>query len=236
MIVLYQFPRCWQIPNPSHFCVKLETYLRMADLEYRMIPTIPFTAPRGKLPYIDDNGVKIADSRAIIRHLQQHYGPGPDTGLSPAQLAQALAWQRLLEEHLYWISMYSRWQGSAENWQINKQAIFGSLPVWAGAPLAQAYRWRIKAQLRGQGLARLSPAEIWQQATADIAALSTQLGDQPYFLGQQPCSLDASAYGVLSNIINCPVTSPLQELAEQTPNLPAFCRRMQSRYFPELSA
>ena len=235
MIILHQFPRCWQLPNPSHFCVKLETYLRMADLDYTVKETLPLFGPRGKLPYIVDNGLKIGDSRAIIHYLAANYGLGPDAGFSAAQLAEAQAWRRLLEEHLYWISMYTRWSSDAANWRINKQGMFGALPIWIAEPLALAYRRRIRAQLRGQGVGRLSAAEIERQAAEDVAAVSVFLGDRPYFMGERPGTLDATAYGVLGNIIDWPAVSPLKTLMLETANLPAYCQRMQRRFFPELA-
>ena len=33
MLKLYQFERTWGIPNLSPFCCKIETYLRMADIQ-----------------------------------------------------------------------------------------------------------------------------------------------------------------------------------------------------------
>ena len=47
MIQLYQFAPVWGIPNLSVFCVKLETYLRMANLSYEKHSTVPFGAPKG---------------------------------------------------------------------------------------------------------------------------------------------------------------------------------------------
>jgi hypothetical protein len=32
MLRLYQLERTWGTPNLSHFCCKIETYLRMADI------------------------------------------------------------------------------------------------------------------------------------------------------------------------------------------------------------
>ena len=37
MIKLYQFKPAWGLPNPSPFCMKVETYLRMAGLSYEVI-------------------------------------------------------------------------------------------------------------------------------------------------------------------------------------------------------
>jgi len=39
MIKLYQFPTAWGLPNPSPFCMKLEVYMRLAE--------IPPTRPGG---------------------------------------------------------------------------------------------------------------------------------------------------------------------------------------------
>lgn len=55
MIKLYQFERTWGIPNLSPFCCKIETYLRMAGIEYDIKSVLPFSAPKGKLPFIEDN-------------------------------------------------------------------------------------------------------------------------------------------------------------------------------------
>ena len=71
MIKLYQLERTWGIPNLSHFCVKLETYLRMTKQPYEVIPTLPLKAPRGKVPYIEDNGQLYSDTRIILNYLKK---------------------------------------------------------------------------------------------------------------------------------------------------------------------
>lgn len=40
MIKLYQFAPAWDVPNLSPFCVKVETYLRMAGLPYEVVDAI----------------------------------------------------------------------------------------------------------------------------------------------------------------------------------------------------
>jgi glutathione S-transferase len=234
MITLYQFPRAWNIPNPGQFCVKLETYLRMTGIEYRIAETLPLYAPLGKLPFIEDNGYKLADSRVIIRYLQQHYGDSLDEHLSAEQNAMALAWQRLLEEHLYWVCMYSRWQYGAENWQINKQAIFQGLPQPMADMVAAIYRLRIRGQMRGHGIGRLAAADIFELGLRDVAALSAALRGKTFLLGIRPSSIDASAFGVLINLLACPVSSPVKNYALTQSPLVDYCRRIQVRYFPEL--
>lgn len=235
MITLYQLPRYWNIPNPSQFCVKLETYLRMAGLAYQTAETLPLFAPRRKLPYIDDNGTRVADSRLIVDYLTDNYGDTLDRHLSIEQQASAKAWQRLLEEHLYWVIMYSRWNYTDANWQANKQAIFSGLPMILSELTASAYRYRIKAQIRGQGMARLKPDEVFKLGNEDIAALSRFLGNKTYFMGDKPAAIDASAYGMLINIIACPIESPVKDYALNQQNIVDYCQRMQGQFFPELA-
>lgn len=234
MIKLYQLARTWGIPNLSHFCVKLETYLRMTHLPYELIATLPLKAPRGKLPYIEDGGRKISDSRLILNYLKSTYGNTLDAHLTLEQQSIAIAYQRLLEEHLYWAGMVSRWNYSEENWQTNKQAIFSVLPPIIRDLAASIYRSRIRSQIKGHGMGRLTHEELFALGKEDIDSLAGFLGTKPYFMGDKPSSLDASAYGILINTLGCPIESPLKVYALSCTNLVNYCQRMQAEFFPEL--
>jgi glutathione S-transferase len=50
-------------------------------------------------------------------------------------------------------------------------------------------------------------------------------------LGDQPRSLDASAYAFLANLLWAPVTSPIRRHAQARPALEAYCQRMKARYY-----
>jgi glutathione S-transferase len=234
MITLYQLARTWGIPNLSQFCVKVETYLRIKKLPYEVVETLPLKAPRGKLPYIIDDGHIISDSRLILNYLKATYGYPDVETLPPEQRGIAKAYQRLLEEHLYWIGMATRWSYTEENWQTNKQAIFGGLPPVARDLAATFYRIKIKSQIKGHGIGRLSFEEMFVLGQEDIDSLADFLGSKPYFMGVIPTSLDATAYGILVNTLGCPIESPLKEYSLSKQNLSAYCQRMQADFFPEL--
>ncbi len=177
MITFYQFARTWDIPNLSHFCCKTETYLRMTELPYTMIESVPFRAPKGKLPYIKDGDKEIADSRFIIAYLKETYGDQLDKDLNAEQRAVALA--RMIEEHLFWGTMYTRWQYTENNWRTNKQAVFGDLPPIIRDIAAIVYRHLIKKQIYGQGTGRHGAEEIFQLYAEYLSIVAVQMDSAP---------------------------------------------------------
>jgi len=233
MLKLYQFDPALGLPNASPFCMKLETYLRMAKVPFEIPPATLRDlrrAPKGKLPYIEDQGKTLADTTLIIDYLKANYGDSLDAWLGSEQRAIALAFQRLLEENLYWALLYTRWIEPAA-WPQTRSAFFGNLPLplkWIVPPMAR--RGLIKEML-GHGMGRHSREEILGIGKRDITALADFLGDKRYFMGSQPCSLDATAYAFLANLIWPPLASALKQHALQYPQLEAYCDRMRRQYY-----
>lgn len=233
MITLYQFPPAFGLPNASPFCLKLELYLRMTGQPYRNRYTLELhKAPKGKLPWIDDEGTALADSGLIIDHLKRKFGDSLDGALKPLQRAQALAITRLLEEHLYWAVLYDRWI-AAPGWEMTRQEIFGRLAWPLRAIVPYVAQRGLRAELRGQGMGRHTAEQIHALGVADIDALAALLGDQEYFLGSQTTSVDAVAAAFLANILMVPLDTPIKRAAAGHPNLGAYCQRMMQQYFPE---
>ena len=231
MIKVHQFAPAFGLPNASPFCMKLETYLRMAGLPFELVNDgNVLKAPLGKLPWIEDGGTAVADTQFIIEHLKARYGDPLDAHLTPLQRAQATAFQRLFEEDLYWAVVHTRWIDDA-GWALTRQAFFGALPPpvsWILPPLA---RRGLRQELRGHGMGRHAVAEIHAIGCRDITAVADFLGDQPFMLGDRPSSLDAIAYAFLANLLWAPVESPLRRHAQTRPALEAYCQRMKARYY-----
>jgi hypothetical protein len=52
MIRLHQYPPMFGIPNPSPFCMKLETWLRMTRLPFEVVRVVdPRKGPKGRVPW-----------------------------------------------------------------------------------------------------------------------------------------------------------------------------------------
>jgi glutathione S-transferase len=213
--------------------MKLELYLRMTGLPYHNRYTLELhRAPKGKLPWIDDDGTAVADTGLIIDYLKRKFGDSLDRDLTPLQRASALAITRLLEEHLYWAVLHDRWIASP-GWEMTRPAFFGSMPWPLRVIVPRVARRGIRAELRGHGMGRHTPEQIHALGVADVDALAALLGEQAYFLGAHATSVDAIATAFLANILMVPLETPIKAAAAGHSNLVAYCHRMMQQYFPE---
>jgi len=145
-IKLFQFPRMFGIPNVSPFCCKLETWLRIAGVPYEVVDTPdPRKGPKGKLPFIEDAGVRIGDTSLIVDHLVRTRGVDPDARLSASQRAIALLVQRTLEEHYAFVLAYTHLVRE-EGWQ-HTRARFDSVPAIVRPLVRSMVRGRVKKML-----------------------------------------------------------------------------------------
>src|SRR5436305_15197084 len=101
MITLYQPPQAWGLPTISPFCVKLETYLRMTKVDYKVSQGSVLKAPKGRVPYIKIDDKFLGDSSLIIFELKKRFGDPLDQNLTSEQKALALSLQLMVENHLY---------------------------------------------------------------------------------------------------------------------------------------
>ena len=231
MIRLYQFAPAYGLPNLSPFCMKVETYLRMAGLPYECPRGADvFKSPKGKLPYIDDNGRIVADSSFIIDYLKSTYGDPLDVRLSARERALALVIQRTFEESLYWPVLYTRWIEDAGFARVS-EAAFARLKFPLRQIVPRLARRGLRRQLHGQGMGRHSREDIYAIGCRDVTALAQLLGEQEYFLGSEPSSIDATAYAFMANLLWAPFDTPIRAHAAQCANLEAYCRRMKARYY-----
>ena len=235
MIKIFQFPASIGLPNASPFCLKLETWLRMAELEYEVVVTPdPRKAPMGKLPIIEHDGKKIADSSCAIAYLEKACGVNLNAQLNPSERATAHALQRMLEEHTYWALLHFRWLNE-ENWAKTKDVFFGKMPAVLKAFVPNAMRKKILRDAQGQGLHLHSEEEITRRFAEDMRALADNLGEKPYFGGYQAANIDACAYGFLAQILHSTLPNALTEITQTHSNLVSFTERMRDRYYADPS-
>ncbi len=232
MITLYTFAPFFGLPDASPFVTKAMVLLKLANLSYREDRGGFKKAPKGKLPYLDDDGTIVADSTLIRFHLERKYGLDLDAGLDPTQRAVAWAVEKMCEEHLYWAIVATRWLDDA-NFAKGPAHFFDSLP-WPLRPIVAALvRRRVASAARGQGLARHSPAERDRLAIHDIDALAVLLGDKAFLMGDSPCGADATVFAFVANLLPPQFDTPLLAATRRHENLVAYRDRLMAAYFSE---
>jgi glutathione S-transferase len=233
-IKLFQFPRMFAIPNLSPFCCKLETWLRIARVPYEVVDTPdPRSGPKGKLPFIEDAGVRIADSSNIVDYLVKTRGVDPDARLDVSQRAIALLVQRTLEEHYAFILAYTHLV--RDEGLRHTRARFDSLPSIVRPLVAGMVHGRIKKVLWQQGVLRHSHEDIVESALRDWRAVLAVMGDGPFFFGDEPTTIDAIVFGTLATTVLTPIESPIRDFLKSQPACIAYAERLRARFFPELA-
>jgi glutathione S-transferase len=234
MITLYGFGPGFGLPEISSFVTKTEVQLKMAGLTYQKQKAMPNASPKGQLPYIADEADTIADSTFIRAHIEGKYGFDFDAPLNLQQRAQAWAFERMIEHHLYWALVGARWV-NPENFAKGPSHFFDGAPAHMREKLREDAQFRVAENYLISGLGRHAPNEDVDLAVRSLLSLSVQLGDRAYLMGDTPCGADATAFGMLAGILTPFFDSPLRERTQQFGNLVAYVDRMMGRYYPEFA-
>ncbi|XP_066289725.1 failed axon connections homolog [Branchiostoma lanceolatum] len=217
------------IPCLTPFGMKLETYLRMADIPYE--PMYDWSiGPKGKIPWIEYNGEAMGDSGLIIEFLNREKGVDLNQSLSDADKAVSRAFTKMGEENTYWGGARYRW---IDNFDTVHEVLEVSWIVKI-LGLLRPVRSTIRENMWAHGIGRHSRDEIEGIVEKDIKAVSTFLGAKPYLMGDEPTEADAAAFGQLSEVCFAFPGSYMERLVTvDCPNLQAYVNRMKNRYWPD---
>jgi hypothetical protein len=230
MITLYTFGPAFGLPDPSPFVIKTETLLKMAALPYRTNTEGFNKAPKGKLPYVEDDGQRIADSTFIRWHIENKYRFDFDRGLSSEQRAMAWAFEKMVEDNLYWALVDARWTSDA-NFHKGPVMFFQKIPAPVRPFVTALARRQVRKALHAHGMGRHSSAEIVALATRSIDSIADFLGGKTFFMGPEPMGIDATIFAFLASTL-CPVfDTPIRAAAERRDNLKNYVGRMTVRFY-----
>ncbi len=232
MLKLHVYGPYFGLPDGSPFCIKALTLLKMSGLPHSVEKMSFKQAPKGKAPYLDDNGTIIADSHFLQQHLETKHGIDFSAGYSPAQLATGWALSRMVEEHLYFLNIAFRWLDD-ENFNKGPRQFFAGLPGPIRPLISSMIRKKQRKTLFLQGLGRHSTEEQRSLAAGDIKAVEDTLGDKPFLFGDRPCGADASVFAFLWAASATLFSSPIKDDLRARPNVMAYIGRLQKLYFPD---
>lgn len=221
------FPPSLNCNSPSPFSMKAELLLRMAKVDYTTINgSNPSKGPNGKLPYMIDGEQQIADSHFIYQHIKQKFKLDLDTNLTKAQLATGLAFGRLCENHLYWSMVFARWVDP--NFNHHVEVFFKTIPWGIRQLVIKKSRKSAAKAVYYHGIGRHSTDKIYKLGCDDLQAISTQLGNNSYFLGNEISSIDATIYSFLAANIYPDIETPMKHLALKLDNFKAYMARIEN--------
>jgi glutathione S-transferase len=232
VITLYRFGPAFGLPEGSPFALKTMLHLQWAGLSYKSIGVqddrrILSRAPKGRLPYIDDDGIIVADSTFIRFHVEKKYGVDFDERLTDAQRSMAWALEKMCEEHLYFALVDFRWRGDI-NFYRGPAQFFASIPV----PLRSLVRSMVRRgnlrQLREQGIGVHSEEEVAKLACRDIDTLATILGGNQFLTGDRRSGADAFVAALIGTLRVPLFETPIRTHLEKQKNLCAYSERILS--------
>lgn len=222
MITLYSYPPLSGAADNNGYGLKVFAVLRLAGVPFEHVHIFDASqAPRGQLPYIDDEGETVGDSDTIIAHLAARRGVLLDARLSPAERDTALMVARTLDD-LYWVMSYSRWKDEAF-WPAFRDLMMGEHPQLTAEGMEKARAYNAQ-RYHFQGIGRFAPEAAYARGLADLQVIANLVPEEGFVFGSAPTSLDAAIYGFLANILFLPIETPLKKFVVERAKLVRHCR------------
>ncbi|CAM9905720.1 unnamed protein product [Bubo scandiacus] len=232
-IILHQFSRPSNgVPSLSPFCLKMETYLRMADLPYQNYFDGKLS-PQGKMPWIEYNHKKVSGTEFIIDFLEEKLGVNLNKHLGPHERAVSRAVTKMVEEHFYWTLAYCQWVENLHETQkmVSLFGPFSDLLKWILCHLTKGI---VKREMYGHGIGRFSEEEMYTLMEKDMRTLAGLLGDKKYIMGPNVSTVDATVFGHLAQAMwTLPGTRPERLIKGELINLAMYCERIRRKFWPE---
>ncbi|CAI4232979.1 unnamed protein product [Auanema sp. JU1783] len=237
IVYLYQFPRTRFIPNISPYCLKLETWLRIAEIPYKNVPCGIFTrSTEGTLPFVEYNGKEYHDSSFIIRDLTNILEKKSlEEHLSDEQRATGRAFEKMAETSLSQSLLVSRLENIDKIIENLPPHLYGGIWFYLFSGIFKKYFVKAKRNvLFISGLGKHTRQEQIEIGSDDLKAISKYLGAKHYLTGFKPTRIDATLFGVLAQVVYAPYESEHLDLIKtECPNLMEYVERIKNRYWPD---
>ncbi|MCP5503787.1 MAG: glutathione S-transferase family protein [Chlamydiales bacterium] len=225
MITLYLYPGLFGLEDNNPFGLKVVTFLKLTKVPFEMKHIVDTSkAPRGQLPYMEIDGEITSDSNEMIEKITKTYQLLIDNTLSEKEKALDFAIRRMLDEHLYWVMSYSRWQDETY-WPRFEQAFIETFPNMQKGDL-DGFRENNIKKYQMQGIGRYSPEDVYKKGTQDLKIIETLLSDEDYFFGKTLHTIDACIYGFLANIYYYEIETPLRSFIQKSAKLSNYLKKV----------
>jgi len=227
MLELVTLPPAFGMRNVSPFCLKIEMLMTSLELDFSLSDiNDPRKAPKGKLPYLNVNGQQIPDSELIVEYLDTLTKGQVFAGMTEEQRGQGVALTRLVEDHLYWLLVASRWLD--DDWWPNVvQGFFSALPGIIRPIASGLARRQVSQTYNLHGLGRHSLEEQKGFARRDLEALAGIVPDHDFLFGDQPNIFDFTVAALMAGAYDNQPATWVTDMAAQYEGLRAYTERVQ---------
>jgi len=221
-VVLHQ----WEI---SPFCGKIRKILRRKAIEYRVKNYNGLHAPKaarlsstGKLPVLEWDGEKIADSTAIAAFLEERQ---PQPALVPADPRDA-ALARVLEdwadESLYYFEVFFRVQydGALSR---SVDLLCEGRPAWERPLFQRVFLRMMRRKLKEHGFSGRTCEQIETEFFRHLVELETLLRGRDWLVGNSPSIADIAVSAQIDEVVR---TSHLAGQIREMPGVSKWLARM----------
>ncbi|CAJ0586555.1 unnamed protein product, partial [Mesorhabditis spiculigera] len=212
VVYLYQFPRTPYLPNPSPYCLKIETYLRVNNLKYEL------------------NGEQISDSQIILWRLAKLFEI--QDPVSGHERGTARAIERMLDMSTVNSLNHDRMVKHAH---LTLARNVSGVPLPAFASNFLATRFAKKAQsMINRKTDRLSAEELKENLKRDIQAVADVLDTKKFLFGDRMTIADCTAFGHLGTSYFLPFRQHITDLLDDDhPRVKNYLERIRAHYWQD---
>jgi len=230
MLTLYSWPALCGVADNNGYGLKVFAFLKLAGVPFAQEHVFDASkAPRGQLPYIDDDGETIGDSDTIIAHLIRKHRLTIDDALTAAQRDTNLLIGRMLDD-LYWVMSYSRWKDE-RYWPAFRDTLLREHPDFTEESLLKAKEYNLQ-RYHYAGIGRYEPDAAMARGLADLGVLARLIPAERYVHGAKPTSVDACIYGFIANIYFYDIDTPLKQFVVAHDSIVRHCRAIHQAVSP----
>ncbi|XP_033732760.1 failed axon connections homolog [Pecten maximus] len=224
MVTLYQIGRAPNTPSLTPFAIKLETYLRAANIPYKNDHRGKASS-KGKVPWISYQGKAIADSDFSLEFLNKERNVDLNSHLSDEQKGAGRAFQKMVEENTYWVLVLDRWLYDKTN---GTAKTFGIPSIMRWLP-----RSRFVGMAKKQGIGRHSKAEVEQILRNDVNAISCYLGSKKFLFGDKISQYDMAVFGQLAAMKYEPFGGMAGGVVDEFSTVCSYLDRIKTEFWPD---
>lgn len=181
-INLFIYPGRHDLPSPSPPCCKVFLALKYSQLPHTVTSVKgdpKKLSPSGRLPALMIGGDTICDSVEILDRLELSDPPRHFWPTDPREYARDRVWERFANEHLYWRTVYLRWQ-VPENFERTCASFLGRMPMLARLILPRIILREVRGRLNGQGIGKQPLSRVRADVTKAFDTYEAGIGDGPY--------------------------------------------------------